>query len=57
MFPITRMRRLRASRFQPLVRETELDVKDLICPVFVDETIREPVEINSMPGYFRFPLY
>ncbi len=56
MFPITRMRRLRTSRFQPLVRETGLDVKDLICPVFVDETIREPVEINSMPGYFRFPL-
>ena len=50
------MRRLRSSKLRPLVRETELDVKDLICPVFVDETASEPVEINSMPGYFRFPL-
>ncbi len=56
MFPITRMRRLRKDKFRPLVRETELDVEDLICPVFVDETIKEPAEINSMPGCFRFPL-
>ncbi len=50
------MRRLRSSKFRPLVRETELDVKDLICPVFVDETITEPLEVNSMPGYSRIPL-
>ncbi len=56
MFPTTRMRRLRSSKFRPLISETTLDVKDLICPVFVDETITKPVEINSMPGYFRQPL-
>jgi porphobilinogen synthase len=50
------MRRLRSSKLRPLVSETELDVKDLICPVFVDETITEPAEINSMPGYSRLPL-
>jgi porphobilinogen synthase len=50
------MRRLRSSKFRPLVRETTLDVKDLICPVFVDETIDEPLEISSMPGYYRVPL-
>ncbi len=50
------MRRLRSSKFRPLVSETTLDVKDLICPVFVDETITKPMEINSMPGYFRQPL-
>ncbi len=50
------MRRLRKEKFRPLVRETELDIKDLICPVFVDETISEPVEIKSMPGYLSFPL-
>ncbi len=50
------MRRLRIPKFRPLIQETTLDVKDLICPIFVDETITEPVEINSMPGYFRFPL-
>src|SRR5659263_659486 len=56
MFPTTRMRRLRSSKFRPLVRETTLDVKDLICPIFVDETISEPLEINSMPGVFRQSL-
>ncbi|MDP2766418.1 MAG: porphobilinogen synthase [Candidatus Methanoperedens sp.] len=56
MFPTTRMRRLRTSKFLPIVRETTLDVLDLICPVFVDETITEPLEVNSMPGYFRQPL-
>ncbi len=50
------MRRLRSSKFRPLISETALDVKDLICPVFVDETITKPMEINSMPGYFRQPL-
>jgi len=50
------MRRLRSSKFRPLVRETTLDVKDLICPIFVDETISEPVEINSMPGILRQSL-
>jgi len=56
MFPTTRMRRLRSSKFRPLVRETTLDARDLICPVFVDETISSPFEINSMPGIFRQSL-
>ncbi len=56
MFPITRMRRLRSSKFRPLVRETTLDVRDLICPIFVDESISSPFEINSMPGIFRQSL-
>jgi porphobilinogen synthase len=55
MFPITRMRRLRSSRFRPLVRETQLNTNDLICPVFVDETLTEPTAINSMPGFSSFP--
>jgi porphobilinogen synthase len=50
------MRRLRSSKFRPLVRETRLDVQDLICPIFVDETISKPFEINSMPGIFRQSL-
>jgi porphobilinogen synthase len=50
------MRRLRRDKFRSLVRQTELNVNDLICPVFVDETIAEPVEIRSMPGYFNMPL-
>lgn len=55
MFPITRLRRLRKDKFRPLVRQTGLDANDLICPIFVDETIKEPVEISSMPGYFNMP--
>jgi porphobilinogen synthase len=50
------MRRLRSSKFRPLVRETTLDVRDLICPIFVDETISRPLEINSMPGIYRQSL-
>ena len=50
------MRRLRSSKFRPLVRETTLDVSDLICPIFVDEAISNPFEINSMPGIFRQSL-
>lgn len=50
------MRRLRSSKFRPLVRETTLDVRDLICPIFVDESISSPFEINSMPGIFRQSL-
>jgi len=49
------MRRLRRDKFRPLVRQTELEVNDLICPIFVDETIKEPVEISSMPGFFNIP--
>ncbi len=50
------MRRLRQDRIRNLVAETELSAKDLICPIFVDETIKEPVEIESMPGQYRVPL-
>ncbi len=50
------MRRLRSSKFRPLVTETTLDVMDLICPIFVDEAISNPFEINSMPGIFRQSL-
>lgn len=55
MFPETRLRRLRARRIQPLVRETQVLTTDLIAPLFIDETLREPSPISSMPGQFRFP--
>lgn len=56
MFPKTRMRRLRQPGIRSLVGETELLAKDLICPIFVDENIEEPEEIESMPDQYRFPL-
>jgi porphobilinogen synthase len=50
------MRRLRKDHLRHLVRETELNLNDLIAPVFVDERISSKTEIPSMPGYFRFPI-
>jgi porphobilinogen synthase len=50
-FPQTRMRRLRATRaLRGLVRETRLDVGDLVYPMFVAHGVdrREPIE--AMPG-------
>ena len=56
-YPATRMRRMRRDDFsRRLMRETRLDVSDLIWPVFVREggDIREPVP--SMPGVERWGL-
>jgi porphobilinogen synthase len=39
-----------------MVRETRLSTKDLISPMFVDENITEPREIQSMPGIFNLPV-
>jgi porphobilinogen synthase len=36
--------------------ESSLDVKDLICPVFIDEVAKVRSPINSMPGVERVPL-
>ena len=56
-FPNTRLRRLRKNeKIRELVQETRLSTKDFICPVFVQEDLKEPVTIDSMPGIERFPL-
>ena len=56
-YPVTRPRRLRLNRtIREMVSEASLDVKDLIYPVFVDESIEKRVPIKSMPGVERFPL-
>jgi porphobilinogen synthase len=39
-----------------MVRENELAVSDLICPLFVVEGQKVKEEISSMPDYFRFSL-
>ncbi|MEK7353876.1 MAG: porphobilinogen synthase, partial [Chloroflexota bacterium] len=54
-FPQLRLRRLRRTEsLRALVRETRLEVSDLIYPMFVVEGkgIKEP--ISSMPGVFRY---
>jgi porphobilinogen synthase len=57
MFPENRPRRLRKNAMiRELVRETRLSPKDLISPIFVDENITRPKEIQSMPGVYNLPL-
>ncbi len=56
-FPTVRMRRTRQNeKLRGLVRETHLNVEQLIYPLFIAEDIDEPREISSMPGIFQWPL-
>ena len=50
-FPEVRLRRLRQSRaVRDLVRETSLEPRQLVLPLFVREGLSVPVAIGSMPG-------
>ncbi|HEX5309478.1 MAG TPA: porphobilinogen synthase [Solirubrobacteraceae bacterium] len=56
-FPVTRMRRLRATpSLRGLVRETELRADRLVLPLFVSETADEPEPVQSMPGVWRYSV-
>ncbi len=56
-FPNVRLRRLRTTpAIRELLQETRLSPKDLIAPVFVQEGLKSPVEIESMPDIQRLPL-
>jgi porphobilinogen synthase len=56
-FPGRRMRRLRRTEtLRRMVRETRLSVDQLIYPLFIAETVRQPQEIASMPGQYQWPL-
>ncbi len=55
VFPQLRLRRLRRTEaLRALVRETRVDVGDLIYPMFVVEGEGIKQEIASMPGVFRY---
>jgi len=51
-----RMRRLRKPGIREMVAETQLSLRDMIQPIFVDERISMPRAIDSMPGQFRQSL-
>jgi len=54
-FPNTRLRRLRRTEaLRALVRETKVDVGDLIYPLFVVEGKRLKQKVASMPGIHRY---
>ena len=56
-FPTRRLRRLRISdKMRELVQETTLSPKDFICPVFVQEGLKERVQVQSMSEIERLPL-
>lgn len=53
-FPKTRLRRLRhSSNLRNLVKETHLNIDDLILPVFVKQGKGMKHPISSMPGHFQ----
>ncbi|MCX6008626.1 MAG: porphobilinogen synthase [Chloroflexi bacterium] len=53
-FPQLRLRRLRRSEaLRALVRETKVEVGDLIYPLFVVEGSKIKQKISSMPGLYR----
>ncbi len=39
-----------------LVRETTLDPQDFLYPIFINEGLREPAPVSSMPGQSQLPL-
>ena len=52
-----RLRRLRmTTHLRDLVRETEVNVKDLVLPLFIKENIQNKMPIASMPGHFQIPI-
>ncbi len=56
-YPTTRMRRNRRTEWsRRLVRETRLDVSDLIWPTFVIEGQAQRVPVPSMPGVNRLSI-
>jgi porphobilinogen synthase len=56
-FPNIRLRRLRTTpAIRDLLQETHLSTKDLIAPIFVEEGLKKPQAIESMPDIQRLPL-
>ena len=50
-FPAHRPRRLRLTpAMRDLVAETRVDVQDLVAPLFVRESVADPIPISSLPG-------
>lgn len=55
-FPYVRLRRLRSSKsVRDLFQETQLNIKNLVLPIFVEEKIDDFTPISSMPGVLRIP--
>ncbi|HEX6293936.1 MAG TPA: porphobilinogen synthase [Nitrososphaeraceae archaeon] len=56
-FPQIRLRRLRKNKaIRDLLQETHISLNDLIYPLFVEEGLKNPKNIPSMPDIQRIPL-
>jgi porphobilinogen synthase len=56
-FPTVRMRRLRrTAALREMLNQVTIHPINLIYPIFVEEGIKKPVPIASMPGYCRLPI-
>lgn len=56
-FPQVRLRRLRKNKaIRDLLQETRISLNDLIYPLFVEEGLKNPKNIPSMPDIQRIPL-
>lgn len=56
-FPHLRLRRMRSNQqIRSLIRETELNINDLVMPIFVKYGQDRKDPISSMPGLFQFSL-
>lgn len=56
-FPTLRLRRLRQHPvLRDLVRETDVELKDLIFTLFIKGRDGDKVPVKSMPGLFQIPL-
>ncbi len=54
---ITRMRRLRENKIlREMVSESDVKLKSLIQPLFIDESIDKRIRIESMPGIDRISI-
>ena len=57
MYPQTRLRRLRSTpALREMVRETRLEVSNLIAPLFVVPGEKVRKEISSMPGQYNLSV-
>ena len=51
------MRRLRRTpALRSMMQHVSLRPSDFIYPIFVDENLKKPLQIASMPGIYRFPV-
>ncbi len=56
-YPDVRMRRLRRTvALRSMIQGVSLRINDLVYPIFVDENLTNQLQIDSMPGVFRFPV-